>query len=131
MIPQPIDPHGDPCQLAVRWGISLELARRLQQMAGDVPFSVSIISGARTAEAQDELGSLPACNTGARPCSTHTTCPATGADVWPGVAVVPAVKAHLGRAAVYAGLRWGGGSPIDPESGIPADWNHLDLGRVT
>lgn len=37
-------------------------------------------------------------------------------------------KVELGVAAVENGLRWGGGSPRDPETGIPRDWNHVDTG---
>lgn len=131
MLAQPLNPETDPCQLATRWKISLQLARRLVRMASepDLPFGLSIISGYRTPERQAEVGTLPACSSGRRPCSTHTTCPATGADIWPSVAVTNAVKAHFGRAAVYAGLRWGGGSPLDGD-GFPTDWNHVDLGRV-
>lgn len=131
MIPLAITPSTDPCLLGTRWLLSLDLSRRLVRMASepDLPFRLSIISGYRSPEHQAEVGTLPACSSGRRPCSTHTTCPATGADLWPSVAVTNAVKAHFGRAAVYAGLRWGGGSPLDAD-GFPVDWNHVDLGRV-
>lgn len=131
MIPQGVRSNTDPCVLAPRWTISLELARRLVRMAQepDLPFGLQIISGYRTCAQQEALQSLPCCATGRRPCSAHTTCPATAADLWPTVAVTNAVKAHFGRAAVYAGLRWGGGSPLDGD-GFPIDWNHVDLGRV-
>lgn len=132
MIPQPVTPTTDPCVLAPRWGISLELARKLVAASSDkdLPFSLSIISGFRTCEHQAELNpALPCCDSGRRPCSTHTTCPATGADLWPSVAVTNAVKAHFGRAVVLAGLRWGGGSPKD-QDGYPVDWNHVDLGPI-
>lgn len=121
----------DWCHLANRWLISAELARGLVRMAADkdLPFRLQIISGWRSCGQQVALDSLPCCSSGERPCSTHTTCPAIGADVWPTVAVTNAVKAHVGRAAVLAGLRWGGGSPLDPD-GFPTDWNHVDLGRV-
>lgn len=130
MIPQRIDPLADGealCQLVTRWKISPALAQRLVWMAQALPFGVRIISGYRTAEKQENL------RRAGRPTapddrSTHRSCPATGADVMPDVAVTNTVKAELGRAAVAAGLRWGGGSPIDPETGIPSDWNHLDLG---
>lgn len=122
--------------LGVRTGISLELARRLVKMAQEphLPFRLSIISGYRDCRKQDELEragktSLPCCSSGRRPCSTHTTVPATGADLWPSVAPTSAVKAHFGRAAAFAGLRWGGGSPRDAD-GFPVDWNHVDLGPV-
>lgn len=118
------------------WGISLELAQRITRMSQerDLPFGLSIISGARSCEEQNDLirsgaTTLPCCSSGARPCSTHTSIPATGADLWPSVAVTNAVKAHFGRAAVFAGLRWGGGSPLDAD-GFPTDWNHVDLGAA-
>lgn len=130
MIPQTIDDETDFCQLATSWGISLQLACGLLKMASDLPFGISIISGYRSCQEQDALDSLPCCETGARPCSTHTTSPATGADLWPSVAVVQSVKAHMLRAASLAGLRLGGGSPLD-ENGYPVDWNHVDLGPVT
>lgn len=123
---QAVTPATRPNDLA-RWKISCELAERLIDMAGRLPFGVSIISGYREPEEQEALRQR------GRPAapdhlSTHRTCPATGADLQVDVAVVPAVKATFGRAAVEAGLRWGGGSPVDPETGIPSDWNHVDLG---
>jgi len=88
---------------------------------------VSIISGERTVREQDAL------RRSGRPTadndkSTHLDCPATGSDLMPQIAVTNVVKARLGAEMVLAGLRWGGGSPVDPETGIPADWNHFDLG---
>lgn len=113
-------------QLA-RWRISCELARRLLVMSARVPFGLYIISGWRSIE--DQLRLARAGRPAADPdISTHTSCPATGADLETDIAVVPSVKAAFGRAAVEAGLRWGGGSPVDPETGIPSDWNHVDLG---
>lgn len=117
----------DPCSLSGRWLICPRLAERLVAMASRLPFPVQIISGYRTPEHQLALGRE------GRPVaavdrSTHTSCPATGADIWPGVAVTRVVQATMGEAAVVAGLRWGGGSPVDPNTGIPSDWNHVDLG---
>jgi len=107
--------------------ISVELSNRLMVMANRAPFALSIISGFRTAEKQRALAAE------GRPTadvdrSTHTTCPATGADLLPAVARTLVVQAQFGEAAVIAGLRWGGGSPVDPNTGIPSDWNHVDLG---
>lgn len=127
MIPQPVLETTDPCELAPRWGISLELARKLVRARARVPFAFSIISGFRTDQRQREVGELAPCSSGQRPCSTHTVCPATGVDLWPGVAPSNDVKYALGVAATVEGLRWGGGSPVD-ENGIPLDWNHFDLG---
>lgn len=127
MIPQPIEELTDPCELAPRWGISMQLAIKLVAFRLRLGLPLTIISGFRTAAHQATLNSLPDCASGQRPCSTHTTCPATGADVWPGVAITNAVKAHMMRAAAEVGLRMGGGSPLDAD-GFPTDWNHMDLG---
>lgn len=116
-----------PCQLADRWKIAVPLAARLVTLAGRIPFRISIISGFRTVERQVELAEegRPAADPDR---STHTSCPATGVDVWPDVEPTDVVKARLGAEATVVGLRWGGGSPVDPETGIPSDWNHFDLG---
>ena len=117
----------DPCGIADRWMLSSELSERLVLMASFLPFPIQIISGYRSPEKQRALGRE------GRPValvskSTHTSCPATGADLWPGIAKTRVVQATFGEAAVRAGLRWGGGSPVDPQTGIPSDWNHVDLG---
>lgn len=129
MIAQGVNPDTDPCELAPRWGIALQLATKLVAMRLRLGWAFTIISGFRTAARQAEVGDLPDCGSGRRPCSTHTTCPATGADIWPAIAVTNAVKAQLMEAATAVGLRMGGGSPLDPD-GFPTDWNHFDLGRV-
>jgi uncharacterized protein YcbK (DUF882 family) len=128
MIPQTINPgwdHTSLCNFAAKWGISPVLAAKLQTMASRFPHGVQIISGWRSAEKQmkyiQEGKGAPLDR------STHVTCPATGADLWPLVAVTDVVKAVFGEAAVTSGLRWGGGSPVDT-NGIPSDWNHVDLG---
>lgn len=125
MIPERI--RSDWCGLSKRWLLDPTLAQRLVQMAARAPFPVQIISGYRSPEKQRALAAE------GRPAapvdrSTHTSCPATGADVWPGIAVTRVVQAQLGEAAVVAGLRWGGGSPVSPTTGIPSDWNHVDMG---
>jgi hypothetical protein len=129
MIPQPVTPETDPCQLSSQWKIVLRLAVAVVRMRARLPFAFTVLSGFRTAARQEEVGNLPPCGSGRRPCSTHTTCPATGVDLWPAVAVTNAVKALMGEAAAVAGLRWGGGSPRDAD-GFPVDWNHFDLGPV-
>lgn len=126
-LPETIEPHTDPCALAARWSIHLRLAVLLVRLAGRLEFPLQIISGFRTASKQEALGKKGR-PTAPTKCSTHTWCPATGADLWPGVHPVTAVKARLGAEAVLVGLRWGGGGKVDPESGIPKDWNHVDLG---
>lgn len=125
----PVTPETDPCLVSTRWGITLQLARALVRLASRLEFGISIISGTRTCEQQE---SLSRSGRPTAPCSlsTHVAqCPATGADVWPAVAPVVAVRVRLGTEATLVGLRWGGGSPA--VEGIPIDWNHLDLGPVT
>ena len=131
MIPQRIDPRGDPCTDYARWLVSPVLMEKLQRAAGTLPFDVFIISGYRSCEEQQALA---AAGRPAADChlSTHVaTCPATGADVKLSVPALPMIQAQFGQAVVFAGLRWGGGSPVDPETGIPSDWNHVDLGPVS
>lgn len=133
MLPELIDPNAQPqevCAFSARWRISQLLAIRLHTVALNVPFGLDIISGWRSCAEEEQL---KAQGRPAIPCdeSTHTSCPATGADVYPTIAVTNAIKATLGHAAIMAGLRWGGGSPVDPQTGIPSDWNHLDLGPRT
>jgi len=134
VIPQPIRDGDDPCVLASQWGLSLRLAARLIAMSRDaLDLGLMIISGGRTCEEQMELAlaGRPAtdCET-----STHVACPATGADLWTTPSPTdhrgnlnPLVVGRFGAAAVFAGLRWGGGSPKNA-LGIPSDWNHVDLG---
>ena len=127
MLPQPIHAHTDPCDLASWWGLSLELATRLVAftvLAGDL--GLSIISGYRTCDEQTALG---AAGRPAAPCglSTHVSCPATGADLLTLPFPVVSVKARFLAEGRLAGLRVGGGSPVD-SLGIPSDWNHVDLG---
>lgn len=137
MIPQSVPPRatdGQLCQLVDRWGITYSLALKLSRMAEQLPFGISIISGARTKESQDQLTRQ------GRPTAdwnrtTHADtdehgCPrlATGADLRTAVAPVASVQATFGQAATLAGLRWGGSSPVDPNTGIPSDWNHVDEG---
>lgn len=127
-IGQEITPEVDPCLVAKRWKISLKFATLLVLMSGRLEFNFWIISGFRTAAAQQRL--LDAPNSKAAPIgrSTHTSCPATGGDFRLGTPATNFAKARFGTEAVFVGLRWGGGSPIDPSTGIPSDWNHLDLG---
>jgi len=135
-IPQPIDPNRiwedlDVCDFAAKWGISLMLAQRLVAMQAQYPAQLTIISGARTEASQNALRQAGR-PTADNDKSTHLACPATGADLRPGVGVGPGkegleVKIAFGTAAVFAGLRWGGGSPIGL-GGVPSDWRHVDLG---
>jgi len=122
------------CDLAARWLINPELAWKIHEVAiqveNETGREVYILSGYRTAEEQELLRRQ------GRPAapddrSTHRTCPATGADLWMGPLPTATMKATFGRIVSDLGLRWGGGSPPDPETGIPEDWNHVDLGPRT
>lgn len=133
MIPEQIptreDGHMPFCVWLAKWGLALALGIKLQRMQELFPTRLLIFSGFRTRDQQEEL------DREGRPAapfdlSTHTTCPATGADVRPDIAWDTAVAGTFGSAAVSAGLRWGGGGPID-ETGIPIDRSHLDLGPRT
>lgn len=126
-IPETILPTTDPCGLAVRWQIAPRLASKLVKLAGRVEFGIQIISGYRTPQKQTTLAKQGR-PTAKVACSTHTWCPATGADLWTLTTPVNTVKARLGSEGVLLGLRWGGGGKMDPETGIPKDWNHFDLG---
>lgn len=124
-LPETID--RDWCGLSRRWLLEPDLAVKLTQMAGRLEFPIQIISGYRDPEHQRQLRyqGRPAADPDV---SNHTTCPSRAADVWPGIAASRVVQARMGEAGVSVGLRWGGGSPVDPSTGIPSDWNHFDLG---
>ena len=132
MLPSTVYPEMDEtelCRLQEKWKIAGVLVSKIHCMATRLPFHIQIISGFRTQEHQERLiregmGAPVA-------LSTHTTCPATGCDLMPTIAVTRVVKAGFGEAAVSCGLRWGGGSPVDSDTGIPLDWNHVDLGPRT
>jgi len=133
MIPQPIPERQSAtleefCNWVARWGIDPRLGRGLQTMQAHFPTRLSIISGSRTPEQQDALREAGR-PTAPNDLSTHLDCPsATGADLSTGGVADNGVKIALGLAASLAGLRWGGGSHVDHETGIPTDWNHVDLG---
>lgn len=126
--------EGASCdELVERWQIAPELAVRLLELevrwAERFPGlgSLRIISGHRTVD--EQLGLLEDPSSRAAPVhlSTHTTCPATGADLTLPMTADDGLKIELGFLVMASGLRWGGGSPLD-QRGIPADWNHVDLG---
>jgi len=130
MLPQPIPvpaSQDEICALMDSWILSPVLAVKLAAMAQLVPFGLSIISGYRTRERQEEL--IQEGRPAASPdVSTHCSCPATGADLRiTGLEPGNYEISLFGAAAVRVGLRWGGGSPVE-SSGIPVDWNHVDLG---
>jgi len=120
-----------PCALSSRWKVDLGVMERVwdsaDQMEQETGQVVTIISGARSRAQQLELKRR------GRPTadpsrSTHLSCPATGVDVRIGFAPTNAVKVTWGRIVTFQGLRWGGGSRVDPATGIPSDWNHVDKG---
>lgn len=146
MLPESLALDRDPCDFSERWGIHpslggllILLARiavqdpRLKQLLRTVD-SIKMISGFRSRESQEAL------DRAGRPTapfdrSTHTSCPATGADLRLEGLMNPKSNAQareawfiLGQLAQGIGLRWGGGSSIDLESGLPVDFNHFDLG---
>lgn len=106
------------------------LAGRLMMMASRLEFPISIISGFRSEAEQDALREAGR-PTAPNDLSTHLSCPATGVDLRPQIAVTTLVKARLGTEGVFSSLRWGGGSSVDAETGIPSDWQHFDLGPRT
>ncbi len=133
-MPQTIHWELDPCVLAFRWGITTSLALKIICLSGLLEFPIAIISGARSREDQARL-EAEGRPTAPFDLSTHadeerdgSSRFATGVDIRPQIAAVNVVRARLGAEATFLGLRWGGGSPIDPQTGIPSDWNHLDLG---
>lgn len=100
------------------------MADRFEQLVGK---DLEVISGFRSRAKQEELKRRGR-PTAPFQLSTHTICPARGADLRV-VGIFPSrnVKLHFGQAAFEEGLRWGGGSAVD-QHGIPSDWNHVDLG---
>lgn len=121
----------DVCTLAQRWRVREDVMQRVMLLAcqfeAETGLQLQIISGHRTHEEQDmlRLRGRPAARD---ELSTHRSLPATGVDLSIGAIATPALKATFGRIAVSVGLRWGGGSPVDAETGIPSDWNHVDVG---
>lgn len=119
------------CELAERWQVEPATMERVWLSAGDFEQEtgrhVYIISGFRTAAQQERLtkAGRPTAPPGR---STHTSCPATGVDVWLGPLPNVTLKHIWGRVAILNGLRWGGGSQVNPETGVPSDWPHVDRG---
>jgi len=109
--------------------IDLTLAQRIHSMADRVPFPLQIVSGFRSTREQEDLRKEADSTAALSRLSTHTSCPATGADLTPSVAANDDVKIRIGEAAFVAQLRWGGGAPRD-RNGVPVgvEWRHVDLG---
>lgn len=122
-----VSPETNVCGLANRWTIDVLLATKIVSMTSLLPFKLRLMSGHRTEAQQDELRRQGR-PTAAPGVSTHTSCPATGADLTSSIAATKDVKQLFGAAALQVGLRWGGGSTVDPETLIPSDWQHVDLG---
>lgn len=120
--------HGDRanvCGFAERWGLDEVLAARLMLFAADLPGRVKITSGHRTREQQQDLVDRGATATGAD-SSTHTSCPATGADVVPVLSTwewssEATIWRLIAEAAARHQLRWGGTFKVP-------DLVHFDLG---
>lgn len=127
-VPGPLDLEADVCLFAEHWTISTELAHRIQTMQSHFPFLLSIFSGYRTREHQEQL--LRDGQTNLSPdVSTHCSCPATGADLNVDTLVASQyVKNLFGQAATKAHLRWGGGAPFKDGVPIGKEWHHVDLG---
>jgi len=120
------------CDLAKRWGVSLDTMRRVWLSAQDFEREtggrrVYIISGWRSRAEQRRLGRLGR-PTAPDALSTHRTCPATGVDISFGVNATDFMRANWGRITLINGLRWGGGGAVDPKTFIPLDWRHVDRG---
>ena len=122
----------DPCTLAEKWGVALDVMERVWQAAERFTMEtgglrVWVISGWRSAAEQRRL-SRQGRPTAPDALSTHRSCPATGVDISLGLLASEFMKVTWGRAALVAGLRWGGGGPVDPKNLIPLDWRHVDRG---
>lgn len=115
----------------LRWLLDPVLATRA--VAAAIQFEeetrrrVDIISGFRTAAKQDALRAAGR-PTAPNELSTHLTCPSTGMDISLFPLPTRVMIVIWGRIVVFGGLQWGGRSPIDPDTGIPSDWKHIDLG---
>ncbi len=128
--PAPLTPER-LCDIASRWFVEPVVMAAVIFAAEDFEAqtgrTVFILSGWRSEAEQRRLGRQGR-PTAPDAVSTHRSCLATGVDVDIGFLPSDLMKVVLGTAAVFRGLRWGGGSPVDPTTGIPSDWNHLDNG---
>lgn len=119
------------CKLQEDFLLSPTLADRLEKTMEEwetqTMIGIRVISGYRTEKQQDDLRrrGRPTAPPGT---STHTTCPSTGADIRITGFVTNKMKWRFGTIVRMNGLRWGGGSRPNPETLIPEDWNHVDLG---
>jgi len=122
--------QANECDLALRWGVTVDTIGRVKAAAEDFVTEtgrdVWIISGLRTAAEQRRLSSQGR-PTAPDSLSTHRSCPATGVDISLGARPSGFLKARWGHWTLVHGLRWGGGGAV-AESGIPIDWQHVDVG---
>jgi len=120
----------DPCVLSETWlirpQVMLKVFKAAQLYENFTRSPVWIISGYRTRWQQMELGRKGR-PTARDDLSTHRSCPATGVDISLGPLPSRDKKLFWGQMAQLVGLRWGGGSPVDP-GGLPVDWQHVDGG---
>lgn len=123
--------ESDFCELANRWRVRADVMELVARSAAQLEFetrrTVWIISGFRTSAEQRALEKADR-PTAPDELSTHRSCPSTGVDIWLGPLPSNLLKVTWGRIVTFNGLRWGGGGPIDPETGIPNDWAHVDKG---
>lgn len=119
------------CDIALAWVVDQRTVELAQAAAlafeEQTRRRVDIISGFRTSAEQERLRGQGR-PTALDSLSTHRSCPATGMDISVGPLPTTLMKVLWGTQVVFAGLRWGGGSPVDLQTGIPEDWNHLDRG---
>lgn len=97
-----------------------------QDFFAETRHQVYIISGYRSRQDQKRL-SRQGRPTAPDDRSTHRSCPATGVDISLGVMPSNFLKVRWGHYVFVHGLRWGGGGAVFA-SGIPVDWQHVDLG---
>ena len=139
MIPQPVPrlgeaTAGEVCAFRNKWLLHPTLLDKLMRAQAELPFGLKVRQGHRTRAEYEALKRAGRPVTPTYEMSTHAQCPSQGADMDIEIAVTNVTKALFGSAIVRAGLRWGGrsdGGGIDPETGIPYDWNHVDMGPVS
>jgi len=121
----------DICAIAERWGVALDtigrVVRAAEEFTTETGRDVWIISGWRSRAEQRRL-SRQGRPTAADDRSTHRSCPATGVDISLGLLPSGFLKVRWGHHTLVHGLRWGGGGAVDPDSFIPLDWQHVDVG---
>lgn len=121
----------DQCELEQQWmiepALAYRVARVMERWQREMGTEIRVISGFRTASEQESLRrrGRPAASVDR---SNHTVCPARAVDLYIGPLPTNVQKLRLGVMVFDEGLRWGGGSPVNPDTGIPSDWNHVDLG---